>query len=325
MIFVFDLEGPLSPMDHAAEAMRAVGKKVGKDNYFDFFRMLSEYDDLLVIEGRPDYNPGDTLRLIAPIVSTQLSDEELKSISKSAVLTPGANDLISSLNRDDVYVASTSYQQHARTMAARLGIKPENVNSTELPACKEFPYLKELEGIYEKYKDAEKAKRELDEFFWEKLGSEFLKTRVCGGARKEEVVEKTSKSRGVPISEFMAVGDSITDINMLERVAREGGVAVSFNGSKFSIEKANIAVSANSLMAIKPLVDAFPDLWDFVEKWNSSNGNLDLLKPETRAYFIQHKVRAHYDDLRKMKDIEDVVKRQKVMRLELRKEYGEIM
>jgi len=324
MIFVFDLEGPLSPMDHAAEAMRAIGKKVGKDDYFDFFRMMSEYDDLLVLEGRLDYNPGDTLRLLAPIISSQLTDAELRAISESAVLTPGAKELVSSLNRDDFYVASTSYQQHARTIAAKLGIKPENVNSTELLDYKEFPYLTELEGIYEKYKDAEKAKEELDDFFWKKLDSKFLKTTVCGGKRKEEVVENVSKSSGVPISEFMTVGDSITDINMLERVAREGGVAVSFNGSRFSIEKANIAVSANSLMAIKPLMDA-SNVWKFVEKWNSSNGDLKLLKPETRDYFIQHKVRAHYDDLRKTKDIEEVVERQKEMRLELRKEYGKIL
>ncbi|MBN2518266.1 MAG: hypothetical protein JXB14_05455 [Candidatus Altiarchaeota archaeon] len=325
MIFVFDLEGPLSPMDHAAEAMRAIGKKVGKDDYFDFFKMLSDYDDLLVLEGKKDYNPGDTLRLIAPIVSTQLMNDEIVAISKSAVLTPGARDLISSLDKNDVYVASTSYHQHARTVGAMVGIRPEHINSTELLTYTEFPHLKELEAIYQKHKTAEKAKKELDDLFWKKVDPKFLKTRVCGGERKEEVVERVSRSRNAPISQFMAVGDSITDIHMLSRVAREGGLGISFNGSKFSIEKANIAVSANSLMALRPLVDAFPNQWDFVEKWNSSNGDLKLLKPETREYFIQHNVRAQYDDLRNRKNFDDVIGRQKAMRLELRKEYGKIM
>ncbi len=325
MIIVFDLEGPLSPMDHAAEAMRLVGKKLGRGDFFEFFQMLSLYDDELTLEEKPGYNPGDTLRLIAPIISTNLTDEELKQISLGAALTPGAKDLISSLNPNDVYVASTSYQQHAHTIAERLGLKHENVNCTMLPEFSEFPYMDRLLEIFENYKSGgmSRVKRELDELFWGEMEYEYLKTRVCGGERKMEVVEKISEERGVAIENFIVVGDSITDINMLEGVKENGGIAISFNGNQYSVPRANLAVSALSLMALRPVVEAYPDVWRFVENWNYAQDKLRLLSSETRSYFEQHSLFPHYDVVRPS-EIDEIIKRQKVARLAMRKEYGKL-
>lgn len=325
MIFVFDLEGPLSPMDHAAEAMRVIGKKLGRPDFFEFFQMLSLYDDELTIEGWPDYNPGDTLRLIAPIISSNLTDQEMVAISETATLTPGAADLIATLDKADVYVASTSYHQHAHMIAKKLGLRKGNVNCTELPRFKEFPYLEDLLRVFERYKkaDIKKVKRDLDRIFWAFMEPDYLKTQVCGGQAKLDVVERVSKEKGVKIREVMAVGDSITDMNMLEGVANGRGLAVSFNGNQYSVPKANLAVSSLSLMALKPLVDAYPKTLEFVKKWNSSKEKLNLLKPETRAYFAAHKLKPYYDEVR-MSDLDEVVKRQKEMRMAMRKEYGEL-
>jgi energy-converting hydrogenase A subunit R len=186
MIFVFDLEGPLSPMDHAAEAMRIIGQKLGRSDFFEFFQMLSLYDDELTLEKFPGYNPGDTLRLIAPIISTNLSDKELIAISETATLTPGAKDLMGTLEMKDVYVASTSYTQHAQTIAKQLGILKENVNCTELPKFKDFPHMDELLQIFEQYKtsDIKSVKPDLDRAFWLDMDPKFLSTKVCGGQRK---------------------------------------------------------------------------------------------------------------------------------------------
>ena len=330
MIFVFDLEGPLSPMDHAAEAMRFIGKKVRKDDFFELFKMLSLYDDLLVLEGKEDYNPGDTLRLIAPIVSTMASEEEIRGISETATLTPGAKDFIASLNSEDVYVASTSYQQHAYIVAAKLGIDESHVNCTQLPDYTDFPYMNELEDVFAEYKKSgvEVVKPRLDALFWEEMDEAYLKTKVCGGSRKEAVAERLSKEKGIPLSEFMVVGDSITDINMLRRVAKEGGLAVSFNGNQYSVPQANIAVSSLSLMALRPLVDAFPQHWNFIDGWNVGRNSEDaqtaLLKPKTKEYFLKHKIKPFYDDLRSVKDFGSVIKCQKEMRSAIRKEYGDL-
>ena len=54
-IICFDLEGPLSPQDNAFEVMKLIpnGDKI--------FEILSRYDDILALEGREGYEPGDTL------------------------------------------------------------------------------------------------------------------------------------------------------------------------------------------------------------------------------------------------------------------------
>ncbi|GAF96811.1 unnamed protein product, partial [marine sediment metagenome] len=59
----FDLEGPLATQDNAYELMKLFpgGGKV--------FEVISRYDDLLTLEGRADYEPGDTLVLIAPFLA----------------------------------------------------------------------------------------------------------------------------------------------------------------------------------------------------------------------------------------------------------------
>ena len=47
-VSVFDLEGPLSPADHAALACKYVGEEIGFKDFERFFEMLSSYDDYLV-------------------------------------------------------------------------------------------------------------------------------------------------------------------------------------------------------------------------------------------------------------------------------------
>ena len=313
MIVIFDLEGPLSPLDHAAEAMRVIGKKLGRDDFFEFFKMLSLYDDILVEEGKENYNPGDTLRLIAPIISTHLSNEELVEISKKAALTPGALEIVNLVGVEDVYVASTSYQQHAFTIGERLGLKKEHIYCTHLPTFQEFPYLHDLLSIFEKWKEKgfKVVKTELDKIFWREMEQKFLSTKVCGGRVKEEVVEKVARERNVKMRELIVVGDSITDIHMLGRVAKEGGIAVSFNGNAYSTKAANLAVSSKTLLSLQPIIENFPHIWDKIEEWNERAGG-----------------EAHYDDLRGIKEgekeWEKIVERQKKFRTMLRKEYGEL-
>jgi energy-converting hydrogenase A subunit R len=325
MILVFDLEGPLSPMDHAAEAMKVIGEKMGRDDFFRLFEMLSLYDDELTLESKPGYNPGDTLRLIAPIVSTHLSDRELRDISERATLTPGAKELIASISDDDVFVASTSYQQHAQTVSKKLGILPENVNCTELPEYRDFPYFDDLMDIFENYKakGMQTVKPMLDGLFWGQMEYDYLKTKVCGGERKLEVVQKIAEEREIGVNNFIFVGDSITDINALEGVRKSGGLAISFNGNQYSAPKANLAVSSMSLMAIKPLIDS-GDVWNFVDEWKVVQNKFKLLSPETMAYFKASRISLPFYDKIGEAPIEEVIARQKEMRKEIRKEYGDL-
>ncbi|MDP2916814.1 MAG: hypothetical protein Q8O16_02660, partial [Dehalococcoidia bacterium] len=58
----FDLEGPLSPQDNAYDLMKLFpdGDRL--------FEIISRYDDLLTLEGKEGYEPGDTLALIVPFL-----------------------------------------------------------------------------------------------------------------------------------------------------------------------------------------------------------------------------------------------------------------
>jgi len=307
MIYCFDLEGPLSPMDFAADAVKAVGKKIGRTDLFDLFGMISEYDDVLVLEGRKNYQAGDTLRLLAPLIRANMSDPEMIELSKTATLTPGGKELIEGLDREDVYVISTSYEQHAYTTTQRLGISKENVYCTKLNDYSDFPIFDELLEVFEKFKkekNIESVVPKLDELFWSKLEPSYLSTVVMGGINKANAVREISEKRGIPISHFAAIGDSITDMEMLKLVNSEGGLAISFNGNEFSLKNANIAVSALSNAELLPLFKA-KDPWAFIEESEPT---------ET----------VRYDDLRNREDLSEVLAAQKKARRELRAQYGEL-
>ena len=94
-VICFDLEGPLSPQDNAYELMKLFpgGGRV--------FEVISRYDDLLTLEGRIDYEPGDTLALIAPfLVYHRITEEDVNTLARKATLTNGAMQLISRLSID---------------------------------------------------------------------------------------------------------------------------------------------------------------------------------------------------------------------------------
>ena len=66
---------------------------------------------------------------------------------------------------------------------------------------------------------------------------------------------------------MIALGDSITDINMLQRLKDEGGIAVSFNGNRFTAERANIAITTPNNLGVLPVFQAKNNIEQFLEKW----------------------------------------------------------
>jgi energy-converting hydrogenase A subunit R len=85
----FDLEGPLSPQDNAYEVMGIAqnGSKV--------FEVLSEFDDILALEGMEGYEPGDTLKLIIPfLIYYDLHENEIREVSDRAALVKGMKETI---------------------------------------------------------------------------------------------------------------------------------------------------------------------------------------------------------------------------------------
>ena len=129
----FDLEGPLSPQDNAFELMKLF------PNGDRIFKVISYYDDLLTLEGRPDYEPGDTLALIVPfLVLHNVTENDIASLAVKATFLGGAVDLVSKLEFAGwkIFCITTTYEQYATHITHKLGIYAHNVACTPFPLNK---------------------------------------------------------------------------------------------------------------------------------------------------------------------------------------------
>lgn len=267
----FDLEGPISPQDNAYEVL-GLAKNGGK-----VFEVISKYDDILTLEGRENYEPGDTLKLIVPfLIRNKISECDINRVSKDAGIVPGVKDVISRLKSDgwDVYIISTSYEQHAHNISGQVGVDIERVACTKMPlddyhlqfSDEDLEVVADAEEkiLNELYPgdDEQKVVAELDGFFFgtlqkSKLGTIFNEVTVVGGQRKVDAMMRFAGDSD--LSDAVAVGDSITDFKMLENVKENGGLAVAFNGNEYSIPYADVAVATVDQRFLLPIISAFMD------------------------------------------------------------------
>jgi len=352
------MEGPLSFTDFAAEICKLLGDRLKYERLDEFFQMISNYDDYLIDNPQilkelqiGTYEPGDTLKLLAPIYVVFFTDEELINISNQNIgLIAGAKDTIEALKPNwDISIISTSYAQHAFNVARELGIPRNHVYCTtlEINLRNEINNINEhleilMGTIFEKYLEkgsqVETVLDDLNEFFW-KRDSDYVKVMnqivVRGGRRKEAAVVEISEKMNVPISEMIATGDSITDKDMLRRLNKEGGIAISFNGNNYSVPCANIAVTSPNLMAIHPIFDRKGDVWEFVENWEMAYPTFKddpkkipsgLISQSIREYFIRHNFVPRIEDLKHAtaEKKEQIIRAQKEMRKKVRGWFGNL-
>jgi energy-converting hydrogenase A subunit R len=280
-IIFFDLEGPLSPQDNALEVMGLV------DRGHQAFAVISRYDDLLALEGREGYEPGDTLKLILPfLVLHGITAEDIENVSKAARLIAGAGDLVSTLVGDgwSVHVISTSYQQHALRIAAELDIPERDVACTRLDLAglaswlrpSDLGFVREawdyvlqtgqglsLEEIANGAVDA-RIRPELDKFYWETmprtpLGEALRGVEVVGGRRKVGALERFCHGIGAYLGQVAVVGDSITDFQMLKAVEAAGGLAIVFNGNRYALPFGTVGVASVCLLNLLPVLRTWVD------------------------------------------------------------------
>ena len=195
----FDLEGPLSLQDNAYELMKLFpdGDRI--------FEVISRYDDLLTLEERDDYEPGDTLALIVPFLMLHnISEDDIANLAAKARLTDGAAKMLSQIqyNSWKVFCITTAYQQYATHISHKLGIYTQNVACTPFPLNKLRQALSEEEReLLQKAEkdiltmrpvtDDDRIKQSLDRFFWEKLpatnlGTAIKEVKPVGGRRKAD-------------------------------------------------------------------------------------------------------------------------------------------
>jgi energy-converting hydrogenase A subunit R len=270
----FDLEGPLSPQDNAYEVMSLIG------NGDRIFEVISRYDDVIALEGRDGYEPGDTLALIIPFLLWHgITEEDIRRVSDRAKIIDGAPQLISKLREEGwhVHIISTSYEQHAYNVGKRVGVEKENITCTRLSLKKlrekvnDLSIMKEVENeilnLFGKF-NRDNLKR-LDEFFYGDLYDVFSCVKVIGGARKVDAM--LEMAGGTKTERVFVVGDSITDYKMLSRVKDDGGVSVVFNGNEYAVPYGNVALASSDIRFLYPLTkfDMREDMMEFVGMWEA--------------------------------------------------------
>jgi len=326
-LICFDLEGPLAPQDNAYELMKLLphGSRI--------FEVISRYDDLLTLEGRQDYEPGDTLALIAPFLARHgIREKQITTMGQEAKLTPGASYLISRLKSQgwQIFCISTSYEQYAFAITQRLGIPAQNVACTSFPLdqiCQlqnqdDFTRLEQAEWEFITLTpevDDARIKQTLDRFYWQELlrtssGRIITKVKPVGGKRKIEALEHFSARLGKPLSHWIAVGDSITDFKMLQTVNKAGGLAIAFNANEYALHYSTMGLASTNL----------DDLGIVLEAWERGKRQAVELMVKEKESVGGKGNREHFHWLAERKDIAQPLEIHKRIRRLVRAEAAKL-
>ncbi len=298
-VFISDCEGPLSLNDNAFEAAQAF---IPRGDYL--FTLLSRYDDVLAdLAKRQGYRAGTTLTLITPflkaygVTNTQL----VAHAADTLAVLPGIEEMLRHLaTRLPVFIVSTSYEHYLTALCARLAIPRANVYCTPLDLdryplpANEAAHLRALADEVTSYpmiqvpdhttafhdlSDTDRATvAKLDTVFGQTIPEmtcgRLLKEVVpMGGEGKATAVRTIVSHTAGDLAKVIYVGDSITDVQALQLVARGGGLAVAFNGNRYAVANAEIAVLSDTAHVTALLVDVFAQrgkqaVLDLAGQWN---------------------------------------------------------
>jgi energy-converting hydrogenase A subunit R len=240
------------------------------------FEVISRYDDLLTLEERPDYEPGDTLALIVPfLILHNITEDDISTLAARASLTGGAAKLISWLQASSwkIFCITTTYEQYAQHITRKLDFYSHHVACTTFPLDNFRANLtndeKRLMEQAEKdiltmrpVDDDKRIKATLDKFFWEKLpetdlGAAIREVKPVGGRRKVAALNKFAEKNDQPPDKWVVVGDSITDFRMFQAVEEAGGLAIAFNANQYALPYATMSLASTSIFDLKEALEAW--------------------------------------------------------------------
>ena len=284
-LFVTDCEGPLTRNDNAMEVAAAF-----VPDGAELFARLSRYDDFLAdVLHKPGYNAGDTLRLIVPfLLAYGVRDRDVEQYSADTVLVvPGARDLLRDVSAAlPSYIISTSYTPYIRALCRVVDFPFAQCRCTSIDldawhlTRDEADWLRdraeailaqpviELPEAARSAADLSAADRaavaELDRLFWTDMGAQGRRSaevvaavRPIGGGLKLTALREIAAGRRVALADVMYVGDSITDVPPFAAVREAGGVALSFNGNRYALAAAELAVASADTAPTRELALAF--------------------------------------------------------------------
>lgn len=281
--FVTDCEGPVSLNDNALEMVSAF-----IPNGASFYGKVSRYDDYLAdIVKKPGYKAGDTLRLIIPFFKAYgVTNAMMEEYSRYHIIfVPGAKETLARVQEEmDAFIISTSYHPYIHALCSEIDFPVENTYSTEInidyhelsvedrdqiraikdyiDELPEFDLPHEATHFDDLPDESQTTIKFLQHVFWEELpkmqaGQLLVSANPVGGAEKARALDDSLLRTGHELEDVMYVGDSITDVQVFQAAMKNGGLAVSFNGNRYAIESAEIALVAESTKIITMVADAF--------------------------------------------------------------------
>lgn len=278
-VYVTDCEGPLTINDNAYEACSHF-----IEDGSELYKILSSYDDYLVeVEKKENYHVGGTLAYITPFFKAKdITNKDLVDFSKENLKTVSGieNSFFIAKEFIDTYIVSTSYGQYIKALCDKMDFPYENTYHTTVDLDKMSITDEEKEKIEEfrceilkcnimkDYRNnigSEELKKEADllnnifynEFRNMSFSDEFFKIQPVGGVEKEKALKDIVEKTGVSPDKIIYAGDSITDLEPLEYVKSNGGLAISFNGNQYAIDAAEIAIISEDAIAFTVLLDLF--------------------------------------------------------------------
>ncbi len=281
--FASDCEGPISKNDNAFEIASHFIPKGDR-----LFTVVSRYDDVLAsVLKRSGYKAGSTLKLILPFLKAyDVTDQKMRKFSaQSLTFIANVEDTLRYVQGLAFsFIVSTSYEHfiralcnaldfpYANTYCTRVSIDKYSITEEEKKKLKEFareisqmPEIQiplDAKSISALREEDQKAIERLDEILWEEiadtsLGRIYREVDPVGGKEKACAVKDAVRRVGIDVSNVVYVGDSITDVEAFEYVRENGGLAVSFNGNRYAIEGAEIAVLSENSIATAIITDVF--------------------------------------------------------------------
>jgi len=222
--FNTDCEGPITKNDNAMELCSHFipdGER--------FFEVVSKYDDYLAfVVKKPNYKPGDTLKLIVPFLKAfNGTDSSIEQFSKENILfVPGAKETLTFISSIiESFIISTSYKPYIKALCDLIPFPISHCYATSL-AIDEYPI------------------------------------------KKEEI--KLLKKRAKDIV-------ALPSFDLPSDISEAKGLSISFNGNRYAIIEAEIAVISAHTIVLELITKTFLNsgkkgVYQLIDDWGTFSG-----------------------------------------------------
>jgi predicted HAD superfamily phosphohydrolase len=238
--------------------------------------VISRYTQLLALEKRKGYEPGDIFVKILPfLLLHHIQEDHLTELAYKATFTSGAANLISQLEYDSwkIFCLTAAYEPYALHITQKLGIYAQRVSCTPLSLSELYPLTGKSEmGLISQVEkeiltlipenDAVLIKHKLDAFYDQQLAqtsiADYLnRLQSVGGKRKLDALANISARFAQPLSNWVVVGHTQEDSLCLQAVETAKGLAIAFNAAEDVLSGSTLSLASVNIGDLQDLLKAW--------------------------------------------------------------------